>query len=469
MSSIPISTASSTKPIGAQTFDASGKEVGIPLFEATAAIGLTRYEAHGPIDPLTGAYPEYEVGKPEGAPPVTLSDDQIQSSYSTFIDAEGREKIYRIRGITNNEIIKKYWEILTPQGIDQVTDLKNLILKTNAPASLNYVQDLDQDNLPADVEYFLRTSDSPLPLGALVPGATDETAESVRFNTDPGLATGSLVRVTDTATGGGLTAGVNYYFRKLDAGNYSFYDTAADAIAGTETGRVNLTGEITAGIFSPTSPATTNTTTDSVSFDPGFATGTAVLVSQTGGGLTAGVNYYIRNLGGGNYSFYDTAAHANDTANEDGRSNLTGNIVAGISTSPTSRAFNPASTDFTNQSVTFDPGFATGTVANVTSAASGLLADTDYFLRNLGDGSYQLFRVGGQRHHRGQDDRPHRRDHGRRLQPDREGPRHRPRRPRRSLRGPDRLDRLDPATDLHDLLVPESTGLQLRQSQARCR
>ena len=333
-----------------------------PLFEGACRHRPHPLRSRGPIDPLTGAYPEYEVGKPEGAPPVTLSDDQIQSSYSTFIDAEGREKIYRIRGITNNEIIKKYWEILTPQGIDQLTDLKNLILKTNAPASLNYVQDLDQDNLPADVEYFLRTSDSPLPLGALVPSATDETAESVRFNTDPGLATGSLVRVTDTATGGGLTAGVNYYFRKLDAGNYSFYDTAADAIAGTETGRVNLTGEITAGIFSPTSPATTNTTTDSISFDPGFATGTAVLVSQTGGGLTAGVNYYIRNLGGGNYSFYDTAAHANDTANEDGRSNLTGNIVAGISTSPTSRAFNPASTDFTNQSVTFDPGFATGTV-----------------------------------------------------------------------------------------------------------
>jgi hypothetical protein len=124
------------------TFDASGKEVGISIFEALAAVGLTRYdEATTPMSSLT--------------------NDQILSSYSTTI-VNGREKIYRIRGLANDPLNQKYWEILTSQGVDQVTDLKDLVLKSNNFASLNFVQDLDNDSLTADVEYFLRTSDSPL-------------------------------------------------------------------------------------------------------------------------------------------------------------------------------------------------------------------------------------------------------------------------------------------------------------------
>ena len=145
------------------TFDSASKEVGITLFDSLAAIGLTRYEAR--LAPATGRYVDYLPGS---STPVDTSlateSDRILNSYSTYSDADGREKIFRIRGVSNDFNIKKYWEILTPLGIDQQTELGDLILKTSAPASLNFVQDLDGDGLTADVEYLLRTSDSPADL-----------------------------------------------------------------------------------------------------------------------------------------------------------------------------------------------------------------------------------------------------------------------------------------------------------------
>jgi hypothetical protein len=214
-----------------------------------------------------------------------------------------------------------------------------LILRTDSPVSLNFVQDLDKDGLSADVEFFLRTSDSLMPRGAEVPGTTDfVTDESVTYTTDPNLATGSIVRVS--ATGGGLNAGANYYVRNLGRGAYSLFDTAANAAAiGSTVGRIDLTSKITAGIFTAVKPTSTNLTTELITFskDPKFPTGSIVQVTNTGGGLTAGTNYVVRNLGGGSYSFYDSAFNA--TANSDvttGRVNLTGNITAGIF-SPTAK------------------------------------------------------------------------------------------------------------------------------------
>lgn len=121
-------------------FDTVGKPVGIGLHQAMAAIGLIRYEE-------------------ATTPTANLSDEEVLTSYSTIVVA-GREKIFRIRAIANDSLNRKFWEILTPLGIDQITDLNDLILKPNSPVSLNFVQDLDQDGLTADVEYFLRTSDS---------------------------------------------------------------------------------------------------------------------------------------------------------------------------------------------------------------------------------------------------------------------------------------------------------------------
>jgi hypothetical protein len=138
-------------------FDAAGKPVGIGLHQAMAAVGLVRY------DELT-------------TPTTNLVDEEILTSYSTVV-VGGREKIFRIRGISNDSLNRKFWEILTPLGVDQITDLNDLILKPNSPVSLNFVQDLDLDGLTADVEFFLRTSDSDTiitnSLGQLAPRGRD--------------------------------------------------------------------------------------------------------------------------------------------------------------------------------------------------------------------------------------------------------------------------------------------------------
>ncbi len=150
------------------TFDGNGKEVGITVFDGFAAIGLKRFEAR--FDPATGTYVDYEESAPGLWTRVDTSKpterDRILKSYSTYLDAEGREKIFRIRGVANNFDIEKHWAIMTPDGIDNETDLRDLILKTDASVSLNFVQDLDGDLLPADVEYLLGTSDSPEPVSA---------------------------------------------------------------------------------------------------------------------------------------------------------------------------------------------------------------------------------------------------------------------------------------------------------------
>lgn len=211
------------------TFDPTGKQVGITLHSALKFIGLTRYD--------------------ESVTPTSdLSQDQIRNSYST-IEVGGVEKIFRIRDIANDDVNDKYWEVIGAQGILRDVDLDALILNAGDAISLNFVQDLDQDGLPADVEYFLRTSDSPEPAGTAVPGSTDVANDTVTFGADPNFATGNLVHVS--ATGGGLTAGTHYYVRNLGGGSYSFYTSAADARAGTTTGLVDLTGNVTAIVGVP--------------------------------------------------------------------------------------------------------------------------------------------------------------------------------------------------------------------------
>lgn len=306
------------------TFNAVGKEVGITLYEALAAVGLTQYD-----ESLT--------------PTDSLTDAQILASFSTTTVA-GREKIFRIRGLSNDALNQKYWEILTPLGIDQTTNINELVLKSDTPVSLNFVQDLDGDRLSADVEFFLRTSDSPLPGGANVPGSTDfANNESVTYSTNPGFVTGAIVRVTED--GGGLTAGQNYFVRKLNSAvvdgsaSFSFYDSATNAnnLASTA-GRVNLTQEISAGIFSPAKPTSTDfATKDSISYttDPTFATATVVQVTASGGGLVSGIDYFVRNLGGASYSFYDSPVNAT-AGTATGRIDLTSSITAGVF-SPTAK------------------------------------------------------------------------------------------------------------------------------------
>lgn len=122
------------------TFDPVGRLVGITFHQALGSIGLVRYDE-------------------TATPTANLSDVQIHNSYST-IKVGNQERIYRIREIANDSVNDRYWQILGPQGIVQDADLDHMVLTSDSPISLNFVQDLDKDGLPADVEYFLRTSDS---------------------------------------------------------------------------------------------------------------------------------------------------------------------------------------------------------------------------------------------------------------------------------------------------------------------
>ena len=360
-----------------------GKEVGITIFEALSAAGLTRYDEA--TTPTRG-----------------LSDEEILRSYSTFmapaeviggISYPAREKIFRIRGISNDYDQQEVLGDPDPPG-DRPGDrseetwssrpIRRSALTSSRTSTRTDCRPTSSSSCGPPTARCLS--------GPRSPGVTDfKTDMSVTFSTDPGFVTGSIVRVTET--GGGLTAGTNYFIRNLGGGTYSFYLSAAGAAAGGTAGRVPLNGKITAGIFAAAKPIATDTTAEamSVSFaakptltdfttaesvtfgtDPGFVTGTAVQVTKTGGGLSAGTNYFIRKLSGGSYAFYDSAANASATAATSGRINLSGDILAGILR-------------------TTDRSFPTGTVVQVTSDSGGLIAGTNYFIRNLGEGSYSFY------------------------------------------------------------------------------
>lgn len=123
------------------TFDDKGKQVGITLKDALAAIGLTRYDE-------------------ETTATSTLTDREIENSYSTIVDEAGVEKIFRIRGKALKDGVPKSWEILTPTGIDQTIGLDDFILRPDSDIKLVFAQDLDQDRMPANVEYLNNCSDT---------------------------------------------------------------------------------------------------------------------------------------------------------------------------------------------------------------------------------------------------------------------------------------------------------------------
>ena len=120
------------------------------------------------------------------------------------------------------------------------------------------------------------------------------------------------------------------------------------------------------------------------SSDPNWATGTSVRVASDGGGLSANTNYFVRNLGDGQYSFFTSSAAASSNT---GPISLTGPTGV-LSLAPVVSA-----TDTTNDAVTFtaDPQWTTGTPIQLTSTVGGLEANTNYFVRSLGGGKYNVF------------------------------------------------------------------------------
>jgi hypothetical protein len=121
-------------------FDGQGDQVGITLREALAALGLAHYD--------------------EAATPTSsLTPDQLSSSYSTYVTPEGQERIFRVRQVAIEDGLRKQWVVLTPTGIDPEAGLDDTVLRPDSDVKLAFVQDLDGDLVPANVEALLGTSD----------------------------------------------------------------------------------------------------------------------------------------------------------------------------------------------------------------------------------------------------------------------------------------------------------------------
>ena len=128
-----------------RVFDESGRTVGITLREALAAIGLV-------------AYDETQT------PKESLSEAEIDRSYSTMTLEDGLEIIYRIRR-TNIELGSfKEWQILTPAGIDKTLTLDEQIVQAGGQFSISFSEDLDNDGVSALVEFVNNCSDSSVDL-----------------------------------------------------------------------------------------------------------------------------------------------------------------------------------------------------------------------------------------------------------------------------------------------------------------
>jgi hypothetical protein len=128
-----------------RVFDENGRTVGITLRDALAAAGL-------------GAYDESET------PSGSLSEAEKDRSYSTMTNEEGTEFIYRVRRTQMTLGEPKSWEILTPTGIDSTLTLDEHIVQAGDQFSIAFLQDLDQDGLPALVEFANNCIDSPVDL-----------------------------------------------------------------------------------------------------------------------------------------------------------------------------------------------------------------------------------------------------------------------------------------------------------------
>ncbi len=127
-------------------FDDRGRQVGITLAEALEAVlGLEHYDE-------------------DQTPSATLNAVQLANSYSTRV-VGGVERLWRIRTASRelgNPL--KAWAVLTPEGIvdDAAQDVRSRVLGAGEGITLAFVQDLDDDLLPASIEYMHGCSDSNL-------------------------------------------------------------------------------------------------------------------------------------------------------------------------------------------------------------------------------------------------------------------------------------------------------------------
>lgn len=115
-------------------FDPTGKQVGITLRDALGAAGLKWYDE-------------------DANPSSSLSAADRQNSYSTKKSADGSfEGIIRIRNRQIRLTAPESWEIVSRTGIDRTLNLDQRILYPGDQVSLQFLADLDGDQMPALTE-----------------------------------------------------------------------------------------------------------------------------------------------------------------------------------------------------------------------------------------------------------------------------------------------------------------------------
>ncbi len=126
-------------------FDATGHQVGVLLTDALKdVLGLTHYDE-------------------DTTSTASLDAVELQNSYATRV-INGVRVLWRVRGVSRelgNPL--KTWVVLTPDGLvaaDQ--DLRDRVLRAGQGVTLAFIQDLDDDGVPARMEYTLGCSDSDL-------------------------------------------------------------------------------------------------------------------------------------------------------------------------------------------------------------------------------------------------------------------------------------------------------------------
>lgn len=270
---------------------------------------------------------------------------------------------------------------------------------SNYLGNLGALQTSKSGSIPA------AAADGPLRVGAISHDAKGAKGPSVKFEAkssvtlvqDPNLGTGSLVRLTQAS--GGLSADTNYFVANNGGGSYSFYTSRFNSLSAIDP--ILLTSQLSSNIYVPHVPAF-GVSDNAIYFDY-CGSGQSVRVSVSGGGLDSTKVYFVRPLGSGAISLYNSEEQALNRKSTAGRVDLTSSIVARIvklapDGTEALELLKPISTNTANDSISFDPGYETGTCVQVSwdtgGFASGdyvLKAGVDYYLRKNEFAKYRFY------------------------------------------------------------------------------
>ena len=247
-------------------------------------------------------------------------------------------------------------------------------------------------------------ADGPLRVGAISHDAKGAEGPSVQFEAkssvtliqDPNLGTGSLVRLTQAS--GGLSADTNYFVANNGGGSYSFHTSRFNSLSAIDP--ILLTSQLSTNIYVPHVPAF-GVSGNTIYFDH-FGNGQSVRVSASVGGLDSTKVYFVRALGSGAISLYTSQEEALNTQSTTGRVDLTSSITRIVKLALDGTEYtdipNPISTDTANDSISFDPGYETGTAVQLSwdtgGFASGdnvLKAGVNYYLRKNQFAKYRFY------------------------------------------------------------------------------